>query len=1174
MRGLLPLLAWLAGQVESSCVYRTSSECQAEYGWPCGGCNTYWQTRCPGRSRSSCLSTTNGQCNGQTAYVCKWLTEAPTTSPTAEPTSGPSVPPSMSPSSTPTRAPTPSPSATPTQAPTAFPTAPTRSPSRPPTATPSVHPTGHPSLNPTVPPSAAPSAAPSARPTAAPSRSPTVPPSAAPTTPPTGLPTVGPTANPSATPSTHPTGHPSPNPTQSPSATPSTHPTGHPSPNPTQQPSATPSTHPTGHPSPNPTAQPSATPSTHPTGHPSPNPTAQPSATPSTHPTGHPSPHPSTHPTGHPTGHPTTQPSAAPSTHPTGHPSPNPTAQPSQHPSRRPSAMPTASPTPPPSTMPSGVPTLSPTSRPSGSPSASPTVAPEGRPTAAPSSVASVKPSAAPAAVPHSPAPTAGPSRVPTGGPRTAVGPTGAPHGTGPPATSALTPTQSPEKKTDIGTDSEVSELAALPAISSPGLASHFIVVVGYGCSAISGDAIPVLLHPTQLQLGGSSSRGCVLGNAVLITAVLLVHLLVARIVSCACGYCNVKAEGKVKFPGLLAPVVLILLQGQALAATRLVSTDIGLWGVAGTMTHVVILAGLYKLYRFLRKVPREAAVVSETLATSACMAFITGRFKWETTANYVVERCGTFFQNYKYTKTQHYLLGLCHSLLVAVISASPLPCCVSTALTAFVSLMYGMILVVERPYLRSRNCFLMPFAVVCTALVSVWQSARLLGAGTWTLILVSVSIWLSMSSMLMKAVLDLVTLLGETAEDMLKKSNEKEEEMQAIAATTSTCTSTAQAPLQPETPLLAGMDGGNTTSEESTDQKRGPRKVRQLPPLTLPPAPTEPDSPKRKDRNSPRRRAQTTGRVSPQLSPRPASAELGSPDSSPTRDRRRGKHFCRLSSDMHRPSTPQYSPLAPPAVLSPLRCGSPTGGAHMVRPRGNSKARVLSNQRPRRRGATLTQLRPSGLEQLDQLDKQDADPERKLSATMAEEAERLAGETGVQNRGVVVTAVQVLPASPNSSRPSSPAALALPAPSPAASPRSGSPAALALPAPTLEVPQRPRSPARMPSPTPEQRPRSPARRPSPTPEQRPRSPARRPSPTPEQRPRSPARRPSPTREVSPPGTPQAGVRRRHKSVGSSADGGVGDGWSPRRKSVHSDARRLSDTQAVCAPSPQKRPDA
>eukprot|EP01083_Nonionella_stella_P174087 602481_1 len=153
--------------------------------WNCVGAIQDWNGFIAGYNR--------GQHTGEALYVCKPLTNDPTTATTLKPTDIPTSAPTNNPTLNPTNKPTPYPTNNPTANPT---TDPTQNPAETPTVSPTNEPTQNPTDNPTANPTTDPTQNPTDNPTVSPTNDPTDNPTINPSSVRTDNPTLVPTNNP------------------------------------------------------------------------------------------------------------------------------------------------------------------------------------------------------------------------------------------------------------------------------------------------------------------------------------------------------------------------------------------------------------------------------------------------------------------------------------------------------------------------------------------------------------------------------------------------------------------------------------------------------------------------------------------------------------------------------------------------------------------------------------------------------------------------------------------------------------------------------------------------------------------------------------------------------------------------------------------------------------------
>eukprot|EP00754_Rhynchopus_humris_P026555 Rhum_TRINITY_DN15027_c0_g1::Rhum_TRINITY_DN15027_c0_g1_i1::g.133961::m.133961 len=309
-------------------------------------------------------------------------------------------------------------------------------------------------------------------------------------------------------------------------------------------------------------------------------------------------------------------------------PTPVPTPGPTPAPTPGPTAIPTPGPTPGPTPVPMAASTSVPTAVPTPVPPTSVPATP--RPTATPT--------AAPATVPDTPAPSPNTS-VPATAPAadadaaTDVPATAVPDTAAPTSRTAAPPALPAEEQ--IAAAGGVA--AAASVVGGGGGAATRLIMATRGCYK-EGEApvgLPFALHPTQIEVAGSSSAGAVVGNTfvtVLFVGVCTMGLFMFQ--SCGVGsgaFASLDAQGLLRLPSAPFFVFQLLYQGTTYGAMTLVfqPPSAVLWCIG--LAAVVLCAVLPVVFFFAvtRNVPARARYMRENRPRNWLTAWLLGPGEW-----------------------------------------------------------------------------------------------------------------------------------------------------------------------------------------------------------------------------------------------------------------------------------------------------------------------------------------------------------------------------------------------------------------------------------------------------------------------------------------------------------------------------------------------------------------
>ena len=213
---------------------------------------------------------------------------------------------------------------------------------------------------------------------------------------------------------------------------------------------------------------------------------------------------------------------------------------------------------------------------------------------------------------------------------------------------------------------------AAAPAATS------LVVVSGSCFSTAQKRKWPFLLHPTQIEVGGSVPAGVIVGNYGIIVGASLVWKVIGVVVK-ICGrhwfpsfFENLDAQGFVRFPSVPLFIFLFLYQGTTLAGMTLLMLQSNMRELAGGLAAFAmsVVVPLYVFMTMKSCVPSKAVYLMDSVPRHRIFNMVVGPGEWVSVCqeNHFVNRWGTMMRRYRQQTAWYAVMEFAGMFAVAAI--------------------------------------------------------------------------------------------------------------------------------------------------------------------------------------------------------------------------------------------------------------------------------------------------------------------------------------------------------------------------------------------------------------------------------------------------------------------------------------------------------------------------
>ncbi|KAJ9457175.1 hypothetical protein DIPPA_35266 [Diplonema papillatum] len=327
-----------------------------------------------------------------------------------------------------------------------------------------------------------------------------------------------------------------------------------------------------------------------------------------------------------------------------------------------------------------------------------------------------------------------------------------------------------------VEVSSNVAAVASVLAVNPTTAigAGRLSIIVG-PCTADPDVRLPQTVSVTQLEFSGPNGQhlGCVVGNGGLLLGVTVVHVVASRLLAMNVGAKGgstplVAAQALLRFPAMTIFVLMFLFQGLTSCGASLL-----LYGADSSQQMIGAAAVLVTLsypiinLRLSYHVPQNCTCLDD-YTTPGWLAFIIGRAEWVDVrlGLFFVNRFGSAFINYTFNSAYFATLDLALSFCIGFVDgirAATLQQCGHKRMAMFVLFFVFFVLIAwSQPYRRVRdNLSEAGVAVLtCTGLITLAVSYYQNTEEPWTIDFASRCFAVAGGLLLLKSILDLLTLL------------------------------------------------------------------------------------------------------------------------------------------------------------------------------------------------------------------------------------------------------------------------------------------------------------------------------------------------------------------------------------------------------------------------------
>eukprot|EP00755_Sulcionema_specki_P024725 Sspe_Gene.81799::Locus_52924_Transcript_2_2_Confidence_0.500_Length_2501::g.81799::m.81799 len=342
------------------------------------------------------------------------------------------------------------------------------------------------------------------------------------------------------------------------------------------------------------------------------------------------------------------------------------------------------------------------------------------------------------------PAPTPSP---PTPSPPTPTPPTPSPPTTSPSTPSPPTPspsTRSPRPPLPLPVTSPpasfievslaisrtqlqraVDGVSAASGVVSGVRGAHLAMMVR-GCAYV--DSLPLILHPTQLSLGGSTHSihvGCVVGNCAVVVGLFLAQRVAVDVLNRVKGGTGYRWRGLARYPSVALSVAVVLMQGTLLAALRLSLSGLPWEQGLGCCVVLASLAFIGCVWHRLSDVHSKARYRPNTGTSWVDHLFRQG--EWESVDEWYAERYQLVLSPYNTKVCRFVVIDMVVSTALALVASvevdSLTGCGVQAVGRCAVSVLHGVVTTMANPHTCRRNAILDGVKSVLLAMACVLTS-------------------------------------------------------------------------------------------------------------------------------------------------------------------------------------------------------------------------------------------------------------------------------------------------------------------------------------------------------------------------------------------------------------------------------------------------------------------